>query len=73
MDYINADPDMNPQSFYPNGVPDEVVRHVVWLLFYEGLHMIKRGHGFFDEELAESEADGDWLEQRRVEQRTVRV
>ena len=40
---INADPDMNPQSFYPNGVPDEVVRHVVWLLFYEGLQIIKKG------------------------------
>ena len=49
VDYVNADPDMNPRSFYPNGVPDEVVRHVVWLLFYEGLHMVKRGHGFFDD------------------------
>ena len=73
VDYINADPDMNPQSFYPNGVPDEVVRHVVWLLFYEGLQIIKRGQGFFDEELAESEAEADWLQQRRFEQRAVRV
>ena len=73
VDYINADPDMNLQSFYPNGVPDEVVRHVVWLLFYEGMHIVKRGHGFFDEELAESEADLDWLVQRRLEQRAVHV
>ena len=35
VDHINTDPDMNTKSFYANGVPDEVVRHVVWLLFYE--------------------------------------
>ena len=68
VDYINADPDMNPRSFYQNGVPDEVVRHVVWLLFYEAMHLVKKGHGFFDEELIESEAGGDWLERRRLEQ-----
>jgi hypothetical protein len=54
-------------------VPDEVVRHVVWLLFYEGMQIVKMGHGFFDEDLAESEADADWLVQRRLEQRAVRV
>ena len=69
VDYINADPDMNPQSFYPNGVPDEVVRHVVWLLFYEAMHLIKKGHGFFDEELIEFDTEHDWLERRKVEQR----
>jgi hypothetical protein len=73
IDYINADPDMNPRSFYPNGVPDEVVRHIVWLLFYEAMHVVKRGHGFFDEELDESQADADWLERRRQEQRIARV
>ena len=67
VDYMNADPDMNPRSFYPNGVPDEVVRHIAWLLFYEGMHIVKRGQGFFDADLVESE--GDWLEQRRLEQR----
>ena len=71
IDYINADPDMNPKSFYANGVPDEVVRHVVWLLFYDAMHLVKRGHGFFDEDLGESEADRDWLERRRREQRSV--
>ena len=69
VDYINADPDMNPQSFYTNGVPDEVVRHVVWLLFYEAMNIVKRGHGFFDEELSESDASRNWLERRRIEQR----
>ena len=68
VDYVNADPDMNPRSFYANGVPDEVVRHIVWLLFYEAMHVVKRGHGFFDDELMESEADRDWLERRQREQ-----
>jgi len=66
VDYINADPDMNPRSFYSNGVPDEVVRRIVWLLVYEGMHIVKRGQGFFDENLDES--NGDWLERRRLEQ-----
>ncbi len=62
---------MNPRSFYANGVPDEVVRHVVWLLFYEAMHIVKRGHGFFDEDLSSSEADANWLERRRREQRAA--
>jgi ribosomal protein L13E len=69
VDYINADPDMNPRSFYANGVPDEVVRHVVWLLFYEAMKIVKKGRGFFDAELADAEADADWLERRKLEQR----
>ena len=68
VDYVNADPDMNPRSFYPNGVPDEVVRHISWLLFYEGMKIVKRGRGYFDEELAGSDADANWLEQRKLEQ-----
>ena len=68
VDYINADPDMNPRSFYANGVPDEVVRHIVWLLFYEAMRIVKKGHGFFDEDLVDSESDA-WLERRRSEQR----
>ena len=67
VDYINADPDMNPRSFYANGVPDEVVRHIVWLLFFEAMQIVKKGHGFFDEDLVDSEADA-WLERRRIEQ-----
>ncbi len=66
VDYVNADPDLNPRSYYPNGVPDEVVRHIVWLLFYEGMHIVKRGQGFFDAEL--NELDSDWVEQRRLQQ-----
>ncbi len=69
VDYVNADPDMNPRSFYVNGVPDEIVRHIVWLLFYEAMNIVKRGHGFFDDELQASETSADWLERRRREQR----
>ena len=68
VDYVNADPDMNPRSFYPNGVPDEVVRHIVWLLFYEAMHIARRGSGFFDKALSDSEVDADWLERRKKEQ-----
>lgn len=68
VDYINADPDMNPQSFYPSGVPDEVVRYVVWLLFQEAMRIVKRGHGYFDEDLDDSQASLEWLERRQREQ-----
>ena len=44
------------------------MRHIVRLLFYEGLHIVKRGHGFFDDELVESESGLDWLERRQREQ-----
>jgi hypothetical protein len=67
VDYINADPDMNPRSFYNTGVPDEIVRHIVWLLFFEAMKIVKKGHGFFDEDLVDSESDA-WLERRRIEQ-----
>lgn len=66
VDYVNADPDMTPRSFYDNGVPDEVVRHIVWLLFTEAIRVIKRGQGFLDEDLAEAESG--WIDQRRLEQ-----
>jgi hypothetical protein len=48
VDYINADPDMNPRSFYENGVPDEVVRHIVWLTVNEGMRVIMKKRGYFD-------------------------
>lgn len=69
VDYVNADPDMNPRSFYENGVPDEVVRYIVWLLFNDCMRVVKQGQGFFDQELTESEADAGWLEKRKLEQR----
>lgn len=67
VDYVNADPDMNPRSFYANGVPDEVVRYIVWLLFHEGLRYVKKRQGFFDDDLFE--AEGGWLDQRRLQQK----
>ena len=69
VDYINADPDMNPRSFYANGVPDEVVRHITWLLFNEAMTIAKKGQGFFDEDLADAEAD-HWQVRRESELRS---
>jgi hypothetical protein len=66
VDYLNPDPDMTPRSYYDNGVPDEVVRHIVWLLFTDAIGVIKRGQGFLDEDLAEAEMG--WIDQRRLEQ-----
>ena len=57
IDYVNADPDMNPRSFYPHGVPDEVVRRIVWLLVYEAMRIVKKGHGYFDDDLDVSDVD----------------
>jgi hypothetical protein len=34
-------------------VPDEVV-NVIWLLFYEAMHIVKEVMGVFDEDLDES-------------------
>lgn len=57
VDYINADPDMNPRSFYTTGVPDEVVRHIVWILVNESLRIVRRRHGYFDVDLDSSDMD----------------
>lgn len=65
VDPVNPDPDMTPRSFFDNGVPDEVVRHIVWLLFSEAIKVVKRGQGFLDEDLTEAEIG--WIDQRRLE------
>ncbi len=67
VDYINADPDMNPRSFYSTGVPDEVVRHIVWLLVTEGMRVIMKRRGYFDTELDGSDMDS--FEERQLRQR----
>jgi len=63
VDYLNTDPDMSPKSFYPTGVPDQVIRHIAWLLIDHAMHIVKRGHGHFDDELEEK--DLDWGDRRR--------
>lgn len=57
VDYVNSTPDMNPRSFYPNGVPDEVVRYIAWLLFYQALHTVRQSQGYFDMDLMEAAAE----------------
>ena len=66
---MNADPDMNLPSFYPNGVPGEVVRHSVWLLVHEAMHIVKRRHGYFDDDLNGSGVD--WFERQHLALRTT--
>jgi len=73
VDYVNAVPDLNPRSLHANGVPDETVRHIVWLLFYEAMQAARRGHGFFDDEPEASETSANWLERRRMEQAALLV
>jgi len=69
VDYVNADPDMNPQSYYTNGVPDEVVRHIVWLLVNEGMRIVMKRRGYFDEDLSDSDAAA--MEYQQVIKRTT--
>ncbi|MBM3943507.1 MAG: hypothetical protein FJ316_11440 [SAR202 cluster bacterium] len=64
VDYLNTDCDMHPKSFFPTGVPDEVVRHISLLLTHRALAVCKRGHGYFDEELEEK--DLDWGQRRQL-------
>jgi hypothetical protein len=63
VDYLNNDPDMSPKSFFPTGVPDEIIRHIAWLLVFRAMSIVKRGHGYFDEELEEK--DLDWADRRQ--------
>jgi len=64
VDYLNTDPDMSPKSFYPTGVPDEVIRHIAWLLVEEAVRVARRRQGFFDEELEERDLDWDYRRRR---------
>lgn len=57
VDYINADPDMNPRSYFADGVPDEIVRHIVWKLVMEGRRVIMKKRGYFDTSLEASHTD----------------
>lgn len=69
VDYVNADPDMNPQSYYTSGVPDEIVRHIVWLLVNEAMRVIMKRRGYFDEDLSDAQVDSyEWqqLTQKKV-------
>jgi hypothetical protein len=63
VDYLNTDCDMHPKSFFPTGVPDEVVRHIAWLLVENAMSIAKKGRGYFDQELQEK--DMDWGDRRR--------
>lgn len=57
VDYINHDPDMNPRSYFADGVPDEIVRHIVWMLVMDGRRFIMKRRGYFDTSLEKSHMD----------------
>jgi len=63
VDYVNTGPDMHPKSFWPTGVPDEVVRHVAWSLVDHAMSLIQRKRAPFVEELEKK--DVDWGERRK--------
>jgi len=63
VDYINADPDMNPRSYFADGVPDELVRHIVWMLVMDGRRVIMKKRGYFDASLEASHTDRNEKEQ----------
>jgi hypothetical protein len=71
VDYINADPDMNPRSYFADGVPDELVRHIVWMLVMDGRHVIMKRRGFFDASLEASHTDR--YEKQQLAKRKPRI
>ncbi|HEY41963.1 MAG TPA: hypothetical protein G4O18_08955 [Dehalococcoidia bacterium] len=71
VDYINADPDMNPRSYFADGVPDELVRHIVWMLVMDGRRVIMKRRGFFDASLEASHTDR--YEKQQLAKRKPRV
>lgn len=60
VDYLNTNCDMHAQTFYPTGVPDEVVRRIAWLLVEHSMAVLAKTKGPFDEELRERDADWEW-------------
>ena len=63
IDYLNTECDMSAKSFWPSGVPDELARHVAWVLVDHAMAVAKRRRGPFDDELMQR--DQDWLERQR--------
>jgi hypothetical protein len=63
VDYLNTDCDMHVKSFWPTGVPDEVVRHIAWILAEQARAKVHRSRGVFDHELVEK--DQDWSTRRK--------
>lgn len=64
VDYVNTGPDMHPKSFWPTGVPDEVVRHVAWSLVDHAMSQLHRKWEPFAEEFEKK--DEDWQERRKM-------
>lgn len=70
IDYLNTECDMSAKSFWPSGVPDELARHVAWVLVERAMAIAKRRRGAFDVEL--TQRDAEWLARRRQERQSRR-
>ncbi|MCI0439930.1 MAG: hypothetical protein L0177_12480 [Chloroflexi bacterium] len=64
IDYLNTECDMSVKSFWPTGVPDELVRHVAWTLVDHAMTVARRRRGPFDDELEMK--DQDWAMRRQL-------
>jgi len=42
VDYLNDECDMHPKSYWPSGVPDELVRHVALLMVHKARSVIHK-------------------------------
>ena len=63
IDYLNTGCDMHAKSFWPSGPPDEVVRHIAWMLVEHGMATARKRRGPFDDEL--DQMDDEWEERQR--------
>jgi hypothetical protein len=61
VDYLNDECDMHAKSYWPSGVPDEIVRRVALLMVQKAVAVVHKRP--FKDELVER--DKDWQEQKR--------
>jgi hypothetical protein len=61
VDYLNDECDMHAKSYWPSGVPDEIVRRVALLMVQKAVAVVHKRP--FRDELVER--DKDWQEQKR--------
>jgi hypothetical protein len=60
VDYLNDECDTHPKSYWPSGVPDELVRRVAWLMVQRAVSTLHK-HPFENELI---ERDQDWQHDR---------
>ena len=61
VDYLNDECDTHPKSYWPSGVPDEVVRRIAWLFVQKAVSVVHKHP--FENELVER--DRDWQDSHK--------